>query len=212
MNPYSVREEIFNAITHGLGVIFGIVALTVLCVLGSYFGTFSHILSYLVYGCSLILLYVSSTLYHALPSPKVKSLFKILDHSSIYLLIAGTYTPFLVLNLKGHLGFTLLAVIWAIAILGIIFKVFFTGKFKVISTLLYIGMGWLIIFAYDPLKEAMRPEAMNWLIIGGLTYTLGTIFYLAKKLKYTHAIWHLFVLAGSVFHFVAIIYGAGFSY
>jgi len=212
METYSVKEEVFNAITHGLGVIFGIVALTVLCVLGSNFGTLSHILSYMVYGCSLILLYVSSTLYHALPSPKVKSLFKILDHSSIYLLIAGTYTPFLVLNLKGNLGFTLLAIIWAIAILGIIFKVFFTGRFKLLSTLLYIGMGWLIIFAYDPLKETMRPEAMNWLIIGGVTYTLGTVFYMAKKLRYTHAIWHLFVLAGSVFHFVAIIYGAGFSY
>ena len=212
MKPYELKEEIINAITHGLGVIFGIVALTVLCVLASYFGTVSHVLSYLVYGCSLILLYTSSTLYHALPAPKVKSLFKILDHSSIYLLIAGTYTPFLVLNLKGHLGYTLLAIIWAIAILGIVFKVFYTGRFKVLSTLLYIGMGWLIIFAYDPLKETMNPEAMNWLIIGGITYTFGTIFYLAKKIKYTHAIWHLFVLAGSIFHFVAIIYGAGFSY
>ncbi len=212
MKPYNLKEEIFNSITHGLGVIFGIVALTVLCVLSSYFGTLSHMLSYLVYGCSLVLLYVSSTLYHALPSPKVKSLFKVLDHSSIYLLIAGTYTPFLVLNLKGELGYTLLLVIWAIAIAGIIFKVFFTGRFKVLSTMLYIGMGWLIIFAYDPLKESMKPEAMNWLIIGGLTYTAGTIFYLAKRLKYTHAIWHMFVLAGSVFHFVAIIYGAGFSY
>lgn len=212
MQSYSVREEVFNAITHGLGVIFGIVALTVLCVLGAHFGTLSHIVSYSVYGCSLILLYASSTLYHSLPSPKVKSFFKVLDHSSIYLLIAGTYTPFLVLNLKGNLGYTLLAIIWAIAILGIIFKFFFTGRFKLLSTLLYIGMGWLIVFAYGPLKEAMRPEAMNWLIIGGVTYTLGTIFYLAKKQKYTHAIWHLFVLAGSVFHFVAIIYGAGFSY
>jgi hemolysin III len=211
MESYSANEEIFNAITHGIGVVFGIVALTVLCVLGSHFGTIAHVLSYLVYGLSLILLYASSTLYHSLTSLKFKSLFKILDHSSIYLLIAGTYTPFLVINLKGQLGFTLLAIIWGIAILGVIFKVFFTGRFKLLSTLIYIGMGWLIIFAYEPLKEAMNSAALNWLIIGGFTYTLGTIFYLAKKLKYTHGIWHLFVLAGSIFHFVAIIYGANFS-
>lgn len=212
MNTYSFKEELANAITHGIGVIFGIVALTVLCVLGAHFGSTGHILSYLVYGCSLILLYLSSTLYHALPSPKVKTIFKVLDHSSIYLLIAGTYTPFLVLNLNNSLGNTLLIVIWAIAIAGIVFKIFFTGRFKYLSTLLYIGMGWIIVFAYSPLKEAMKPEAMNWLLAGGLTYTFGTIFYLAKKLQYTHAIWHLFVLTGSVFHFVAIIYGAGFSY
>lgn len=212
MNTYSFKEELANAITHGIGVIFGIVALTVLCVLGAHFGSVSHVLSYLVYGCSLILLYLSSTLYHALPSPKVKTIFKILDHSSIYLLIAGTYTPFLVLNLNNQLGTTLLIVIWSIAIAGIVFKIFFTGRFKYLSTLLYIGMGWIIVFAYGPLKETMKPEAMNWLLAGGLTYTFGTIFYLAKKLQYTHAIWHLFVLTGSVFHFVAIIYGAGFSY
>jgi hemolysin III len=212
MREYTTKEEIFNSITHGLGVIFGIVALTVLCVLSANFGTASHMISYLVYGCSLILLYTSSTLYHALPSPKIKSLFKIFDHSAIYLLIAGTYTPFLMLNLKHQNGMLLLSIIWALAILGIIFKVFFTGRFKVLSTLLYIGMGWLIIFAYDPLKDNMRPEAINWLIAGGLMYTVGTVFYLAKKLRYTHAIWHMFVLAGSVFHFIAIIYGANFSY
>lgn len=212
MKDYSLGEEIFNAITHGLGVIFGIVALTVLCVLSSHFGTLSHTISYLVYGCSLILLYTCSTLYHALPSPKIKTLFKICDHSSIYVLIAGTYTPFLMLNLKGHNGMLLLGVIWGLAILGIIFKVFFTGRFKVLSTLLYVGMGWLIIFAYTPLKSNIRPEGLNWLLAGGLSYTLGTVFYLAKKTRYSHSIWHLFVLAGSVFHFIAIIYGANFNY
>lgn len=212
MKGYTLKEEVFNAVTHGIGVIFGISALSVLCVLGSYFGSLSHIISYLIYGFSLILLYTSSTLYHALPSPKVKGLFKIFDHSSIYLLIAGTYTPFLMLNLKGSIGVTLLAVIWSLAILGIIFKVFFTGRFKILSTLFYVGMGWIIIFAYVPLKESLRPEGMTWLMVGGLTYTLGTIFYLAKKYRYTHAIWHLFVLLGSIFHFIAIIYGGNFSY
>ena len=212
MNGYTLKEEILNSIIHGLGIIFGISALSVLCVLGSYFGSSSHIISYLIYGLSLILLYTSSTLYHALPSPKVKSFFKVFDHSSIYLLIAGTYTPFMLLNLKGDLGITLLAIIWSLAILGIIFKVFFTGRFKVLSTLLYIGMGWIIIFAYVPLKQSLNEIGMDWLIAGGVTYTLGTIFYLAKKYRYTHAIWHLFVLMGSICHFIAIIYGGNFSY
>jgi hemolysin III len=212
MRPYTPAEEVLNSITHGIGVIFGIVAVTVLCVLSAHFGTFVHTVSYLVYGCSLIILYTSSTLYHALPSPRVKRLFKIFDHSSIYLLIAGTYTPFLILNLKNDNGSTLLVIIWSLALMGVIFKVFFTGRFKVFSTLLYIGMGWLIVFAYGPMKANLRPEGLWWLIAGGLAYTLGTAFYLAKETKFTHAIWHLFVLAGSIFHFIAIIYGANFSY
>lgn len=212
MKGYTLKEEIFNSITHGLGILFGVVALTVLCVLGSYFGSASHVISYLIYGFSLILLYTSSTLYHALPSPKVKSLFKVFDHSAIYLLIAGTYTPFLMLNLKGNLSVVLLAVIWSLAILGIIFKVFFTGRFKVLSTLFYVGMGWIVIFVYAPLKESLSEVGMTWLLAGGLTYTLGTGFYLAKKYRYTHGIWHLFVLMGSICHFIAIIYGGNFSY
>lgn len=212
MKPYTLKEEVFNSITHGLGIVFGVVALTVLCVLSSYFGTTSHLVSYLIYGISLILLYTASTLYHALPGERVKTLFKIIDHASIYLLIAGTYTPFLKLNLKGTIGYTLLIIIWTLALLGIVFKIFYTGRFKLLSTLLYIGMGWIIIFAYVPLKESLSKAGMAWLIVGGLTYTLGTIFYLAKRYRYTHAIWHLFVLMGSVFHFIAIIYGANFSY
>ncbi len=209
---YGKGEEIANSVIHGLGIILSIIGLTVLLVLSSYFATIMHSLSYLVYGLSLVLLYTSSTLYHSLPSEKAKRIFKICDHAAIYLLIAGTYTPFLVINLRGDLGDTLLLIIWSLAILGVIFKFFFTGRFKLISTLLYIGMGWLIVFAGKPLSAAIGESGMTWLLAGGLTYTLGAIFYLLKKIHYTHAIWHLFVLMGSICHFVAVVKAANFSF
>ncbi|MFY7993723.1 MAG: PAQR family membrane homeostasis protein TrhA [Bacteriovoracaceae bacterium] len=209
---YGKGEEIANSVIHGLGIILSIIGLTVLLVLSSYFATIMHSLSYLVYGLSLVLLYTSSTLYHSLPSEKAKRIFKICDHAAIYLLIAGTYTPFLVINLRGDLGDTLLLIIWSLAILGVIFKFFFTGRFKLISTLLYIGMGWLIVFAGKPLSAAIGESGMTWLLAGGLTYTLGAIFYLLKKIPYTHAIWHLFVLMGSICHFVAVVKAANFSF
>ena len=208
---YGLSEEIANSVIHGIGIILSIVGLTSLLILSTQFATAAHFISYLIYGISLILLYTSSTLYHALPSEKAKKFFKICDHSAIYLLIAGTYTPFLVINLKGQIGDLLLVIIWSIAIVGVVFKFFFTGRFKLLSTLLYIGMGWLIIFAAKPLSIAIGESGMNWLIIGGLTYTLGAIFYLLKKIPYTHAIWHLFVLMGSIFHFVAVVHSANFS-
>ncbi|MGE3609816.1 MAG: hemolysin III family protein [Bacteriovoracaceae bacterium] len=209
---YSFKEELLNSITHGIGVLFGIVAMTVLIVLASLYGSFEHIISYVIYGISFIVLYTASTLYHAIPHDSAKRILKICDHSAIYLLIAGTYTPFLILNLKGTLGFGLLGVVWGLAVLGIIFKLFYTGKFELLSTLLYIGMGWLIIFAIKPLSAALHPNGLLWLCIGGVTYTLGTIFYLTKRIPYNHALWHVFVLAGSVFHFVALIYSANFSF
>jgi len=209
---YGTGEEIANSVIHGLGIILSIIGLTVLLVLSSYFATIMHSLSYLVYGLTLVLLYTSSTLYHSLPYEKAKRIFKICDHAAIYLLIAGTYTPFLVINLKGDLGDTLLLIIWCLAIVGVIFKFFFTGRFKLISTLLYIGMGWLIVFAGKPLSAAIGESGMTWLWAGGLTYTLGAIFYLLKKIPYTHAIWHLFVLMGSLCHYVAVVKAANFSF
>jgi len=207
---YSKAEEIANSITHGLGILFAVGGLTALMVLTAYFGTTSHLVSYLVYGISMILLYTASTLYHALPGERAKRFFKICDHSAIYLLIAGTYTPFLVLNLQGKMAWIAVAVIWSIALIGVIFKLFFTGRFKGLSTLLYIGMGWMVVFLAEPLSAAMNPEAMHWLVIGGVTYTAGTIFYMMKNMPYSHAIWHLFVLLGSIFHFTAIVYAANF--
>lgn len=207
---YSKAEEIANSITHGLGVLFAVGGLTALMVLTAYFGTTSHLISYLVYGISMILLYTASTLYHALPGERAKRFFKICDHSAIYLLIAGTYTPFLVLNLQGATAWIAVAVIWSMALVGVIFKLFFTGRFKGLSTLLYIGMGWMVVFLAKPLSADMNEEAMKWLIIGGVTYTAGTIFYMMKKMPYAHAVWHLFVLLGSIFHFTAIVYAANF--
>jgi hemolysin III len=210
-NQYGLAEEIANSVTHGIGIMLSLIGLTSLLVLSVHFATTSHFISYLIYGLSLILLYTSSTLYHALPYEKAKRFFKICDHSAIYLLIAGTYTPFLVINLKGEIGNRLLVIIWSLAIVGVIFKFFFTGRFKLLSTLLYVGMGWLIVFAAKPLSLAIGEQAMTWLIVGGMTYTLGAIFYLLKKVPYTHAIWHLFVLMGSIFHFVAVLQSANFS-
>ncbi len=210
LSQYSTGEEIANSIIHGLGVVFGIVSLTVLLTLSALFGSTFHIVCYLIYGLSLILLYTSSTLYHALPYLSAKKFFKVCDHVSIYLLIAGTYTPFLLLNIKGTLGWTLVGIVWACALAGIIFKFFFVGRFTFVSTLLYLGMGWMMVFAAKPLAEALSPKGMMWILAGGLAYTLGTVFYLLKKVPFHHAIWHLFVLTGSVFHFTAIVYSTNF--
>jgi len=212
MKAYSKAEEIANSVTHGLGVLFAVGALTALMVLTAYFGTGLHLVSYLVYGISMLLLYTASTLYHALPGERAKRFFKICDHSAIYLLIAGTYTPFLVLNLSGTIAWIAIAVIWSIALVGIIFKLFFTGRFRGVSTLLYIAMGWMVLIVSKPLSSAMPAEAMNWLIIGGVTYTAGTLFYMLKDLRFSHAVWHLFVLMGSIFHFTAVLYAAQFSF
>lgn len=211
MKAYSTLEEIINSVIHGVGVILAIVGTTALCVQASYFGTTTHMVSYLVYGLSLVLLYTSSTLYHALTSERAKKFFKVADHSSIYLLIAGTYTPFLLLNLKGSLGYNLLYLIWGLALVGVIFKLFFTGRFKYLSTILYIGMGWIIVIALGPMKEALHPLGLRWIFVGGITYTVGTVFYIAKSTPFTHAVWHLFVLLGSIFHYIAILYARDFA-
>lgn len=209
---YTHAEEIANSITHGVGVLFSVAALSVLMVLAGLFGHGLHIASYLIYGLSLILLYSSSTLYHALPSPKAKRFFKVCDHSAIYLLIAGTYTPFLLINLGGEFGRNFCVVIWAIALTGVVFKLFFTGRFKRLSTFLYVVMGWLVLVALKPLMLAIPQASLVWLFAGGLAYTLGALIYLMLKRPYSHAVWHMFVLAGSVFQFIAVIYAGQFSH
>lgn len=208
LKQYSFSEEIANSVTHGIGIVFGVVSLTVLLMLACLYGTVTHFVTYLIYGISLILLYTSSTLYHALPSINAKKFFKICDHVSIYLLIAGTYTPFLILNIGGTLGWSLLTVIWLCAFVGIGFKFFFVGRYTFVSTLVYLGMGWMIIFAINPLSEALNRNGLIWIIAGGLAYSAGTIFYLLKKMPFHHAIWHVCVLMGSVFHFTAILYSS----
>ncbi|MBY0515896.1 MAG: hemolysin III family protein [Bacteriovoracaceae bacterium] len=211
MSQYSKSEEIANSITHGLGIVFAIGGLTALMVLTSYFGSATHLVSYLIYGISMLVLYTASTLYHSIPSERAKKFLKICDHAAIYLLIAGTYTPFLLINLKGNLSYIAIGIIWAIAIAGVVFKVFFTGKFERLSTILYLAMGWMVIFVAEPLFNELNAQAITWLVAGGMAYTLGTIFYMMKK-QFAHAIWHVFVLLGSIFHFTAIIYAAGFQF
>jgi hemolysin III len=205
VKQYSRGEEIANSIIHGIGALLGIVGMTVLLVLAVLFDTRAHFISYLIYGASLIFLYSSSTLYHALPFIKAKQIFKILDHIGIYFLIAGTYTPFLVLNLAGPWAVGMLIAIWSLALVGSIFKLFFTGRFTLVSTLMYIAMGWLVIIAYKPMTEALSRETLMWILLGGFFYTTGTIVYLMKRVAYHHAVWHAFVLAGSIAHFVAIV-------
>ncbi len=203
---YSKREEITNAITHGLGILFGIFALVFLIVNNYKNSDTYEMLSYIIYGSTLIILYISSTLYHGIPIKKAKQQLRKFDHASIFLLIAGTYTPIALIALRGKIGWTMFIVIWSIALLGIIFKVFYINKLKILSVVMYILMGWIIIFAIKPLVNALSIKSLIFLIVGGLFYTVGVLFYAlqSKGFKYSHSIWHLFVLAGSVFHFVMI--------
>jgi hemolysin III len=202
---YSRREELINALTHGLGAIFSLVALVLLIVFASLKGTAWHIVSYSIYGVTMLLLYTSSTLVHAFPPGKVKDLFETFDHSSIYLFIAGTYTPILLTVLRSPLGWTLFGVVWGMAIAGVVFKTFFTKKFLFLSTFGYIAMGWLIVFAWKPLTMVLGEISLDLLLAGGICYTLGSIFYVWRAFPFHHAVWHLFVLAGSVLHFAAIL-------
>jgi hemolysin III len=199
-------EEVMNAVTHGIGTLLAVAGLVLLTVLAYLHGDIWHIVSFSIYGSTLVLLYLASTLYHSFTNEKVKRIFKILDHSAIYLLIAGTYTPFTLVPLHGVLGWTVFGVVWGLAIIGIVLKVFFAGRFKFVSTMCYLGMGWFIIVAIKPLIATVPALGMNWLFAGGLFYTLGSAFYMWKRIPYNHAIWHLFVLAGSVSHFIAVFF------
>ncbi len=205
-SKYSVLEEVLNAITHGIGAMLAAAALALLIVFATIYGDVWHVVSFSIYGATLIILYLFSTLYHSFQNQKVKSIFKILDHSAIYLLIAGTYTPFALVTLRGKLGWTIFGITWGLAVLGVIFKAFFIKRFKVISTLTYVLMGWVIVFAFKPLVANLSIEGIRWLVTGGVLYTVGSIFYLFKKIPYNHAIFHLFVLAGSICHFFSILF------
>ncbi|AIF49988.1 hemolysin III family protein [Pelosinus sp. UFO1] len=199
-------EEVMNAVTHGIGTLLAVAGLVLLTVFAYLNGRIWHIVSFSIYGTTLVLLYLASTLYHSFTNERVKRIFKILDHSAIYLLIAGTYTPFTLVPLHGVLGWTVFSLVWGLAIIGIVLKVFFVGRYKVLSTLCYLGMGWFIVFAIKPLLATVPALGMIWLFAGGLFYTLGSVFYLWKRLPYNHAIWHLFVLAGSISHFIAVFF------
>lgn len=204
-HTFTRGEEIANAITHGVGAVLSIVGLTLLIVLSSLEGTPWHVISFTIYGITMLLLYVSSTLVHSFPEGKVKDLFEIFDHSSIYLFIAGTYTPFLFIAVKGTTGWTLFGIVWGIALAGIVFKAFFVKKFLFISTILYVFMGWMIVFAWDSLTQNIAHQGIVLLVVGGVLYTIGAVFYVWRGFRFHHMIWHMFVLGGTVLHFLAII-------
>ncbi len=205
-NPfYTVQEEIANSVTHGVGVGMAVAGLTILVVLAILFGDTRRVVSFSVYGASLILLYLASTLYHSIQHAKAKKILRVFDHASIYVLIAGTYTPFLLISIQGTLGWTVLAIVWALAIIGVMWKIFFIGRFEVIATLAYVLMGWMCVFLFKEMLMKVPPTGVVMLLVGGLVYTAGVIFYAWEKLPYNHAIWHLFVLGGSICHYFAIM-------
>ncbi len=206
VKSYSVKEEVAHAVTHGLGVILAIAALVLMVAQSSLYGDSWHIASSIIYGVSLIILYTTSTLYHSIPIPAAKRVLRKLDHSAIYLLIAGTYTPFLLVNLRDGIGWYLFALVWFIALVGIILEVYRNDRFKRLSIALYLGLGWLVVAAVKPMLDHVAAGGLIWLLIGGLCYSLGVIFYVRKKILYHHAIWHVFVLAGSMAHFFAVFF------
>jgi hemolysin III len=198
------REEVANVATHGAGVLASLAGGSVLIVLAALRGSVWSVVGVSIFAGSLILLYSASTLYHASQNAISRRRLKVLDHSAIYVLIAGTYTPFLIGSLRGGWGWSLFGVIWGLALCGVVFKWFYTGRYARLSTGIYVAMGWLVMIAAGPLARAISPAALGWLVAGGLAYTGGTYFYHATRLKYAHAFWHLFVLGGSGCHAVAV--------
>ena len=205
--PYSAGAELANAITHGIGIFIGIAVLVILVVFASLRKGGWEIVSVAIYGSTFIMLYLGSTLYHSARNPRTRRILKIIDHSAIYLLIAGTYTPLALVPLRGALGWSIFGAIWGSALIGIFFKVFFTGRFKAVSLISYLFMGWFCVVAIKPLYQELTTAGFVFLVAGGLCYSVGSVFYAMKSLKWSHPVWHLFVLAGSLCHFFSILFG-----
>ena len=206
-NPnYSLGEQIAHSVTHGVGVLLAIAGLTVLVAFAALHGDRWHVISCAIFGATLVLLYTASTLYHSIPGVRAKRVLQILDHSAIYLLIAGTYTPFGLVNLRGEWGVTLLAVLWGLAALGIVISAVSLDRFRLLSLSLYVVMGWSAVVVARPMLENIDTGGIVLLLAGGLAYTFGIVFYLMRRLPYHHMIWHLMVVAGSVLHFFAVLF------
>lgn len=203
---YLPLEEKINIFSHTIGLILSIIALALLVTRASLYGDAWHVVSFSIFGASLIILYSASTVYHSSKKPEIRGRLRIVDHASIYVLIAGTYTPFTLVTLNGSIGWLIFGISWGMALTGITLKLFFTGRYKLLSTLMYIFMGWLIIFAIKPLINNLSSEGLFWLVAGGLAYTLGAILYGIKKIRFNHAIFHVFVLLGSFCHFIAVYF------
>jgi hemolysin III len=206
LKQYSMAEEIANGITHGIGIVLAIAALGILTAFASTYGNAWHVVSVSIYAATLVILYTASTLYHSIQRPRAKRILQILDHSAIYLLIAGTYTPYTLVSLRGPWGWWLFGVIWCLAALGVMLQLSLLRRWSAVSLGLYIGMGWVALVAIKPLIVSVATGGIVFLVLGGVAYTAGILFYGWKKLKFHHAIWHLFVLAGSILHFFSILF------
>jgi hemolysin III len=200
----TLLEEIGNATTHGLGALLSVIALIALIATSIHQGGGNRIFSSILFGSSLLFMYTASTIYHSVTNQKKKTFFKIIDHASIYLLIAGSYTPFMLVTLNDFLGISFFCLIWGIALTGVVFKIFFVHHVPKLSVTLYLLMGWLAVFLIKPIYQHLPGAGLAWLIAGGLSYTLGVVFYIWKRLYFSHTLWHLFVLAGSSCHFFAV--------
>lgn len=196
-------EELANSLTHGAGAVLGVAALVAMVVYASLHGDAWKIVSSAIFGASLVILYIASTLYHAFPPGRARRFFLVLDHSAIYLLIAGTYTPFTLVTIRGAWGWTLFGIVWGLAVCGVVFKCFFAHRFQVLSTIAYVLMGWCAVFVIVPLLRALPWSGFLWLLAGGLSYTAGVNFFASTR-RYAHTVWHLFVLCGSLCHFYAV--------
>ena len=201
---YSPREELANSLTHGLGAALSVAGLVLMVFFSSRFGDAWQVVSTAIFGATLVLLYTSSTLYHSFRGARIKQVLRKLDHAAIFLLIAGSYTPFVLVTLRGPWGWSLFGIVWGLAIVGVVLKFWFAGRFRLGSTLIYLGMGWLVMVAIKPLMAALPSGGLTLLVAGGLSYTGGAVFYLWKRLPYQHALWHLFVLGGSACHWAAV--------
>lgn len=203
---YPPDEEKFNVISHFIGLLLSVAALVLLVVKASLFGNVWHIVSFSIYGASLIILYLASTLYHNSKNERRRAKLNIFDHAAIYILIAGSYTPFTLVTLNGTMGWVLFGLTWFAAISGVIFKIFYIGKYDKLSTIMYVLMGWMAVIAMKPLYENLSFQGLFWLVMGGVFYTVGAVFYSQNKMKFNHAIFHVFVLLGSISHFVSIFF------
>jgi hemolysin III len=205
-NYYSPLEEGLNVWSHGIGVVLAVAGLIALLIKASGIGDIWHWVSYTIYGTGLLTVFIASTLYHRTKDPALRYKLKIFDHAAIYAMIAGTYTPLMLITLGGTLGWTIFGIVWVIAIAGIILKLYFTGRFKLLSTLSYVGMGWIAVIAIKPLISNLPFAALMWLAAGGVLYTSGAVLYQIKRMPYNHAVFHFFVLGAAICHFMLIYY------
>jgi hemolysin III len=203
---YDELEEKLNVLSHGFGLILSILGLVLLILRANELGETVHLVSFSIFGASMILLYAASTFYHSATNKSLRYKLNILDHASIYVLIAGSYTPFALVTLDGWVGWTIFGVVWGIALTGIILKLFFTGKYQTLSTIMYVLMGWIIVFAIKPLYNNLSSEGLWWLFAGGISYTIGAVLFSFDKVKFNHAIFHIFVLFGTFCHYLSIYF------